>query len=399
MAQINIESSQKPVPPDRFSLFELGFRPFFLMAGLAAVVLISAWVIMLASGESINSYYGLSGWHNHEMVFGFTAAVIGGFLLTAVRNWTSVQTLKGTWLALLVLLWLLARISALMPQLIPSWLIAMLDLAFIPLLALALIVPIVKANKQPQLVFVAVLTVMFAANLMVHLQILGLTNNSAESGITLAMNCVLLIIVIMAGRVLPFFTERGAPGAKPQKWPWLERLAIAVMVALMIVQLLLPMPWLIASVAAAATLIHLIRLWGWHSKLVWSVPLLWVLHLGYLWLIVGFAMTAISTASGMDSVLAVHAQAGAIAVLCLGMMARVSLGHTGRTLEAAKFMTWAFVLINLAMVARVFGPLIAADLTAQLVLLSALLWTAAFVIFLAVYIPILIRARVDGQPG
>lgn len=399
MALVNITPPSKLIPPDRFSLFALGFRPFFLLAGISAVVLILAWVLLLAGDMAFDNYYGLVGWHSHEMLFGFAAAVIGGFLLTAAKNWTGVQTLSGPGLVALALLWLSARVVALFSHVVPLWLIALLDLAFVPILAVALAVPILKANKKPQLVFVALLTVMFAANLMTHAQLLGLTESSFESGIALMMNCVLLVIAIMAGRVLPFFTERGAQGAVPKKWPWIERLSIASLIASLLAELFVSGALLVAICFAVTAIVHGVRLVGWYSPLVWRVPLLWVLHLGYLWLVLGFLFKALALGGIGSEVIALHASSAAIGVLCLGMMARVALGHTGRKLEAAKVMVWSFAMLNLAMVIRVFVPMLVPDVAGQAVFLSGVVWAIAFAIFVAVYVPILIRARVDGQPG
>ncbi len=399
MTLINIESLQKPIPSDRFSLFELGFRPFFLAAGIVAVALLLGWLGLLLSVIEADSYYGASVWHSHEMVFGFAVAVIAGFLLTAVRNWTSAQTLKGHMLLALVMLWFTGRLLPLFSTVLPAWLIALVDIAFLPLLALSLAIPIIQAKKRPQLIFVAMLLLMSLGNIMVHAELLGVSEHSAALGINLAINIVVLMIVIMAGRVFPMFTKNGAPGAEPRKWPWLEKSAVVTMTALLIVELLYPQPWLITGLAAIAALVHAARLWGWSSRLVWSVPLLWVLHLGYAWLVLGFAFKALVVTEMIAPVLASHAIAAAIAVLCLGMMSRVALGHTGRPLIPAKAMGWAFALINLAMATRVLVPVFLPGWSAPTTIVSGGLWVAAFVMFVTVYLPILIRARADGQPG
>lgn len=399
MSLINIESLQNPIPQNRFSLFELGFRPFFLAAGVGAVVLMLWWQGLLFAVVDADAYYGDVIWHSHEMIFGFAVAVMAGFLLTAVRNWTKVQTLKGAWLAALVLLWLAGRLLPLFASTLPSWLIAMIDSAFLPLLALCLAIPILRANKRPQLIFVAMLMLMMVANIMVHLDLLGFVIGSAEAGITLAMNTVVLMIVIMAGRIFPMFTKNGAPGAEPRKWPWLERLAIISILLLLITELLYPQTWLLTVLAGFAALVHAARLWGWYSRLVWSVPLLWVLHLGYAWLVLGLAFKAVLITEAIAPVLATHAVAAAIAVLCLGMMSRVALGHTGRMLMPAASMGWAFAFINLAMVARVLVPMIVPGWSVPATIVSAGLWLIAFALFVHIYWPVLIRARVDGQPG
>lgn len=399
MTLINIESLKKPIPENRFSLFELGFRPFFLAAGAVAIVLILMWMGLLSSVIDADFYYGAAMWHSHEMVFGFAVAVVAGFLLTAVRNWTSVQTLRGAWLAAIVGLWLAGRVMPLLSTMAPSWLIAVVDIAFLPLLAALLAIPILRAGKRPQLIFVAMLLLLLAANVMVHLEQLGITIATAEQGITLAMNTVVLMIVIMAGRVFPMFTKNGAPGAKPRKWPSLEKAAIVSVIGLLLAELFYPQAWLIAVLAVAAALVHAVRLWGWHSRLLWSVPLLWVLHIGYAWLVLGFVFKALVITEMVTPVLAIHATAAAIAGLCLGMMSRVALGHTGRPLLPAASMAWAFALINLAMASRVLVPLLAPGLSAVATIVSAGLWLGAFVLFVYVYLPILIHARVDGQPG
>lgn len=399
MTLINIESLQKSIPPDRFSLFALGFRPFFLMAGLGALVLIGVWLLTVSGRIDLETYYGRIGWHSHEMVFGFTVAVIAGFLLTAVRNWTNVPTLHGPWLGALVGVWLLGRITPLLPGL-PQWLIAMSDLMFLPLLAVSVAVPIMRSNKKPQFVFVGILSLLFMANLLVHLQWLGVTTDTSNLGISLAINTVLLLIAIMAGRVFPFFTERGAPGVKTQSWPWVERLAFASLLSLVVAELIVPQSMLLMPLATFAAVVHAVRCWGWLSRRVWKVPLLWVLYLGYGWLVLGLFSKALAALEWLPQTLAMHAQVAAIGVLCLGMMARVALGHTGRLLQPARVVSGAFIVINVAMLVRVFGPLLVSLDKVMVVILSAgLLWMIAFTIFLIVYFPILVKARADGQPG
>ncbi len=399
MTLINIEALQNPIPAGRFSLFELGFRPFFLAAAAAAIALMLWWLALLLSVVEADAYYGAAVWHSHEMVFGFAVAVIAGFLLTAVRNWTSSNTLKGGLLIAIVMLWLAGRLLPLLSSVLPMWLVAAVDLAFLPLLALSLAIPIVRAKKPPQLIFVAMLLLLLIGNVMVHLEMLGITTASAGAGIALAINTIVLMIAIMAGRVLPMFTKNGAPGSEPRKWPWLEKTVIAIMIALLIVELFYPQAWLLAALAAVAALAHAARLWGWFSPRVWSVPLLWVLYLGYAWLVLGYALKALVITEMIAPVLVMHAIAAAISILCLGMMSRVALGHTGRALMPVRSMSWAFVIINLAMVVRVLVPMFVPGWSAPATLVSGGLWLVAFVLFVYVYLPILCRARVDGQPG
>lgn len=369
------------------------------MAGLAALGLISLWLLTVSGRIDLDTYYGQIGWHSHEMVFGFAVAVIAGFLLTAVRNWTNVQTLHGPWLGALVGAWLLGRIAPVLPG-VPPGLVAICDLTFLPLLAAAVAVPIIRSNKKPQLIFVAVLSLLFTSNLLVHLQWLGVTADTASLGITLGINTVVLLIVIMAGRVFPFFTVRGAPGAKSQTWPWVERLAFASLLLFMATELIIPQSLLLVPLAIFAAVVHSIRCWGWFSRGVWKVPLLWVLYLGYSWLVLGLCFKALAVLTWLPQTLALHALAATIGVLCLGMMARVALGHTGRLLQPAKTIVVAFAVINVAMLVRVFGPLfVAVDKVMNVVIIAGLLWLIAFSIFVVIYFPMLVKARIDGQPG
>ena len=192
--------------------FALGFRPFFLLSGILAVILVAAWVSAFVGWLSFGSYYGQIGWHSHEMIFGYSCAVIAGFLLTAARNWTERPTASGALLAFLVVLWLAGRILPLFSAALSGWLIALADLAFLPAVTVAIGVPLARKAEKRNLVFLAVLIVLFAANLLVHLDLLGFAPGLARRGVFLGLHLILLLIVIMGGRVIPFFTERALQG-------------------------------------------------------------------------------------------------------------------------------------------------------------------------------------------
>jgi len=387
-------------PDAGIALFALGFRPFFLLAGIAAILLVLLWTYAWTSGHPGFDYYTTVAWHGHEMIFGYTVAVIAGFLLTAVRNWTGIQTPGGGALASLVLLWLAGRILPFFSGALPHWIVAGVDSAFLPVLAVTLSVPVIRRRQAHNLVFLFVLTALTIANLMVHLQMLGITEQTANSGIYLAVYLIVLLISILGGRVIPFFTERGVAGVTTRQWKPVEYLSFASLIVLMILVVSHAPPAAVIVFALLAATGHGIRLSGWYRKPVWTVPLLWVLHLGYAWLVVGFALQALSAADLVNPMLAIHAfTAGAIGTLTLGMMARVALGHTGRTLQVGPAMTWAFVLITLAGIARVFLPVIEPALTRTWVVLAGLFWSLAFALFVISYARILIRPRVDGQPG
>jgi uncharacterized protein involved in response to NO len=380
-----------------FALFALGFRPFFLAAGVFAIVLIGLWLAVL-HGRVAVAPLAPALWHGHEMLFGFAVAVIAGFLLTAAQNWTGIPTVSGTPLAGLFLLWLAARLAFLVPAL-PAGLVAAIDLAFLPLLAVALALPISKAKQGHNVPFPAMLLALTVANALVHAEALG-GSDTASLGLRFAAFIVVAMMVLMGGRVVPSFTDNRL-GTRARRWPGIEKAVPFVTVAALAAALIAPASWVTALLAASAALVHAVRLVGWYTPKYWSVPLLWILHLGYAWIVVGFALLG-AAAAGIPGAEdgALHAfTAGGIGVLTLGMMARVSLGHTGRLLEAPPVMRIAFWAINLAALVRVAQPLVFASLYTSAMALAGVLWLAAFGVFVAIYTPMLLQPRVDGKPG
>jgi uncharacterized protein involved in response to NO len=380
-------------------IFALGFRPFFLLAGWLAILLMAFWVPMFVGGVPFDTYYGEIGWHSHETIFGYTIAVIAGFLLTAVRNWTNTPTPSGLPLAGMGALWLVARILPILVAIFPRWLIAAADLAFLPTFAIAIAVPLLRNNEKQNLIFLPLLAVLWSANLLVHADVLGLAPNLARKGVFLGLDVIILVIVIMGGRVIPFFTER-ALSVVLKRWRIVEWLSPLSVVLFLLTELFVPDSVTSASLAALAACANGARLAGWYTPRYWRVPLLWVLHLGYGWIILGFYLKAGTALGLVPPQFTIHAfTVGGIGVLTLGMMARVSLGHTGRPLKVGAAMTTAFVLINLAAVGRGLLPPFFPQFFSQLIVASGAFWIAAFTIFIIVYTPILIQPRVDGRPG
>jgi uncharacterized protein involved in response to NO len=381
-------------------LFALGFRPFFLLSGIFAILLMTVWIPAFIGGSSFDTYYGQIGWHSHEMIFGYTVAVIAGFLLTAVRNWTGRATATGGWLAALAGLWILGRILPVFPAIFPKWLIAIIDLAFLPALAIAVGIPLARARETRNLLFVPVLLVLWLANGFMHAELLALISNFARKGIFLGLDLVVLLIVIMGGRVIPFFTERALPGVAIERRAPVEWLAPLSVVAFMLAEVFLPDSRLSGMLAALAAMVNAVRLGSWYTSRYWGVPLLWVLHLGYGWIVVGFALKAAAAFGLVSPQFTIHAfTVGSIGVLTIGMMARVSLGHTARPLRVRPSIVLAFVLLNLAALGRGLLPLLFPLWFSELIVASGALWIAAFVIFTIVYAPILTQPRIDGQPG
>jgi len=383
-----------------YPLFALGFRAFFLLAGVSGLVLIVLWTSILDGTLVTDNYYPKFYWHGHEMLLGYAVAVIAGFLLTAVKNWTGEQTPQWDKLAGLCLLWLYGRIVPFYSELLPDMFIAVVDFAFLPYLSYHIAKPILIAKKYKQLVFILILSILIISNGLVHAEILGFTNDTANLGIQLSIATIIMLILIIAGRIFPFFTERGLKGTLIIPNPSLDIIAIISAASVFTLQILELNTPLLAITAVIAMLANLARVANWHTLRVWYVPLLSVLYMGYGWIILGFGFIALAAYGLIPSSLALHAfTVGGIGILTLGMMARVALGHTGRALRASNAIALAFILINLATLFRVVMPMLLPDWYSNLVYFSTLCWLAAFSLFMLIYTPILSRARRDGKEG
>ncbi|MEI7993751.1 MAG: NnrS family protein [Methylococcaceae bacterium] len=381
-------------------LFGLGFRVFFALAGLSALILIVLWNAIFKGTLTVDNYFAPNYWHAHEMLLGYAVAVIAGFLLTAVKNWTGKPTLTGDKLAGLALLWLYGRILPFYAGLLPDALIAAIDFSFLPVLAYQISKPIMQAKHFNSLIFIGLLLLLTLGNGLVHAEILGLYQNTALTGIQLLVASIILLILIIAGRVFPFFIERGLHGTLLIRNPLLDALSIGSAVAVFALQLWGVSGTFLALTAIFAVIVNIARLSAWYVHRIWYVPLLWILYVGYGWIVIGFILTAISAYGWVSATLSLHAfTVGGIGVLTLGMMARVALGHTGRPLRASNAMAIAFVLINLAALIRVLLPLALPDWYTLLIYGSTLSWLAAFSLFMFVYAPILTSPRIDGQEG
>lgn len=391
-----------PAPPEKISgwaPFALGFRPFFLLAALAAAILMTLWPMVWRGQVGLPSHYDAVAWHSHEMLFGYAAAVISGFLLTAVRNWTGVDTWTGPRLALLALVWVLGRVLPWVGTERMGTLIAV-DVAFLLLVALSLVRPLWAGKLRVNRIFVPLLCFMALVNLLSHLQLAGIENPFGDAR-RVMLDLVLLIIVLVAGRVLPFFTRNVLPGFQPVSRPWVEQGSILLIGLIALVDLfpLLP-PAFSAALWLLFAPLQLLRLSGWFETRVLRMPVLWVLHVGYAWLslgalLYGLSMLGLFTPSG-----ALHAlTVGGVGVFTLGMMARVSNGHTGRPINVSRPIAASFVLVNLAALLRVLGPAIWPEQYVLLIDVSAGLWVLAFGLFAYRYAPVLLRPRVDGRPG
>lgn len=395
---------EEPLAPKHsrpaFALFRLGFRPFFLF-GSAFSIFALAYFILWMSGivSTWPSVWDALIWHRHEMLFGYTGAIIAGFLLTAVPNWTGHPTPKGRNLMLLALLWLAGRVAVLFSASLPAILVAVIDVSFFAVCAASIAPALIKSKNHRNYFFILLLTGLSVANGLTHTH----ADESAELaalGITLALDIIIMIMLIIGGRVIPFFTERPL-GISIPRAPRLEKAALMAAMLGLAVEASGASHSIAGILVLASALLNGWRLATWQSIKTLRMPLLWVLHLGFAWIVVGFALKGMELIDlDVPPIVAAHAfTAGGIGVLTLGMMVRVSLGHSGRSLVVGKSMTLAFAVINLAALCRVFGIWFFPSLTMRFLEASSAFWLVAFGIFLYHYTPILLRPRLDGKDG
>jgi uncharacterized protein involved in response to NO len=383
-----------------YPVFALGFRAFFTLAGLSALALIAVWRSVFAGSVNADSYFPAIYWHAHEMLLGYTVAVMAGFLLTAVKNWTGKQTLQGDKLAGLCLVWIYGRVLPFYADSFPYFIIALVDVSFLPILAYCLAKPIVKTGKVRNLIFPVLLLVMATGNVLIHLQLLHVTQHSAQLGLTLVTAMIVMMILVIAGRVFPFFTERGLSNVLILPNPVVDAVALASAAAVFGFQLLQISGAALLIVALIAVFANLLRIANWFDRRIAYIPLLWILYSGYAWLIVGFILTALTAYGWVEVSLSLHAfTVGGIGVLTLGMMARVSLGHTGRALRVSNAIALAFALLNIAVLFRVLMPMALPTWYSYFIYISTACWLAAFSLFVFIYMPILTSARMDGKEG
>lgn len=381
-----------------YPFFSLGFRPFYLGAALFACLAIPLWVVGYTSGTIISATFPEFDWHVHEMLFGFAPAIMVGFLLTAVRNWTGLPTLSAGGLAALFGLWLAGRVGALVaPGSIPS---ALVDLSFLPIAACCLAVPLWRARNVRNSFVVGILLLLFLANMAFYGAGFGWLPAAARGGAQVtALNVITLLMVIIGGRVIPAFSANAIESLQPKRWPALESLAVGLMVLIALLDLLMPFQTIEATayrlLLMATAAVHLVRLVGWQPWRTLQNPLLLVLPLSYLWIPIGLLLRGLLNGTpGFVPSPAVHALVvGAMAGLMLSMMTRSSLGHTGRPLRAGTVEIICFLAIHGAALARVFGPLLDPARSASWITASGILWAIAFATFASGYAYILTTPR------
>ncbi|MGE5503391.1 MAG: NnrS family protein [Actinomycetota bacterium] len=383
--------------------FAAGFRPFFLFAGVQAALMLPIWLLVWSGVLGVTLPVPPAVWHAHAMVFGFGGAAVGGFLLTAVPNWTNTHHVSGRPLMVLFALWLAGRVASVLAGVLPPVVVAVAELSYLPVLAVMMAKPLVAAGKWRNIAFLPILGVLWVADAMVQAEAL----TGAQTGM-LGIYCgvfiLLLMIAIVGGRIVPSFTQNWwrmqgrAVEVKPITW--IEKGGAAgSVVAAAVAQAHFAGTTGAGVVLLAAAAIHGVRLSRWHGAGTQANPILGVLHLGYLWLVIGLALLGVSSlVPALPASAALHAlTAGCVGTMVLAVMSRAALGHSGRPLEVAKSTVAAYGLVSLGALLRVVAPL--TDASAALTVAGGLAWTAAWVLFVVVYLPIVTRPRADGRPG
>ncbi|HEY9081135.1 NnrS family protein [Magnetovibrio sp.] len=398
--------AEQPEIQPSFALFNYGFRPFFLLAGLFGVVSVPLWVGLYSAHIDLNLLAAPYLWHGHEMLFGYTAAAIAGFFLTVVPNWTKVKARKGNILIALSALWLLGRVAFWAQGYLPYSLVIVADMLFLVGFTALVLRPLLDPQHRRQFVFVPILVALIAANAMTHLGIVGFDGLGVDwgaHGLTLGLDAIIVLIAVMGGRVTPSFTSsflgHGDPNIKVRQNAQLDRLVMNATWGMLVINQLAPDHPVAGGVTLFVAALHAARLSGWQGWRTLSNPILWVLHLGYVWLIVGLALRGLSGFDLLAAPDALHALTiGAVGTFTMGVMTRASLGHTGRVIKAAPMIVAAYVLISVATVTRLAAA-VWPEYAVELVMVSGVAWTVAFAAFVVIYAPILMRPRIDGRPG
>lgn len=385
------------IPP----VWRLAFRPFFLAGSLFAMLAIPLWIAAWTGlWPGFQPTGGWLAWHRHEMLFGFAMAIVAGFLLTAGQTWTGQPGVSGNRLMVLAGVWLLARLGWLFGM--PVAVLIPLDLLFLLGVTglMARMLWVVKQKRNYPII--AVLSLMIGADVLVLCGVALGDDGLQRQGVLAGLWLVAALMAIIGGRVIPFFTQRGLGRTEAVKpWVWLD---VGLLVGTGLIAMLyaagvaLQQNLMIGVLFLAIAAGHLLRLVRWYDKGIWRVPLLWSLHLAMLWLVVAAAGLALWNFGLLNSSSpALHAlSVGSMSGLILAMIARVTLGHTGRPLELPSGIVGAFVLFNLGAASRVF---MSDQWPVMGLWLAAICWALAFALYAWRYAPMLVAARVDGHPG
>ncbi|MBL4613181.1 MAG: NnrS family protein [Emcibacter sp.] len=382
--------SERPV------IFSAGFRVFFPLAALSAVLLLSYWILLVTGrADYLPSRFDPASWHQHEMIFGTVVAVIIGFLYTAVPNWTGRPTPTGGRLAALGLIWILGRASVFFSELLPAWLPVLVDGLFLPL-AIIGIVSALLGSKNKRNYFLPVILMLFATlNIASHLAVLEVIDFEPRSLLLPATLFIVFLMNVIGGRIIPNFTQGKYPHMATSTPAILLPLSALSIFSLAVALLLSAGDMIVGGIAAFAGAMTLLRSLSWKGWKVAHDPLLFILHMGYFWIPVGFFLMAYCSFTGAAPIShAMHAfTVGAIGSLTLGVMSRATLGHSGLPLNNEKILTVIFLSVNIAAFSRVILPLVTEASYSGILDGAGGLWIVAYGLFLVRFLPTFFQAK------
>jgi uncharacterized protein involved in response to NO len=406
--KININEPNQGKSADSIAFLSAGFRPFFLFAGLYAVLPVFAWVAAFLGDGNTPGEFAPSYWHGHEMVFGFVSAAATGFLLTAVPNWTRTLPFSGKPLTVLVLIWFCGRLAMWFGWPAGPFFVAIVDLTLIPALGIYIGRRLVAHRVRRNYIVLVVLSILFLANLMMHLENMGMLTDSAGLGLNLGIYAVVFLVAMISGRVIPGFTanalhRRGidADTQTPTKVAFVVISSLILAAAFDLFGGDSEIAHSLAGgMAGLVSLALLVRMWRWKTRMILGDPIVWVLHVGHFWLVIGFALLAGAHFNdGMMRDAGLHAlTTGAIGTMIIGMMTRAGLGHSGREIKASGAITAAYLMIITGAALRTVAAVAQAELPGDgysiLIGVAGLLWAGGFVVFVSVFWPILTRPKI-----
>lgn len=381
------------------ALLSYGFRAFFLFGSLYAGLAILVWLPLHLGELSLPTHFAPRDWHVHEMLYGFLPAVVAGFLLTAIPNWTGRLPLQGRPLLMLLLVWALGRVAVNLSGWI-GWLpAAVLDGAFLAVLAAVTAREIAAGRNWRNLKVLIVLCALFAGNLVFHLEVH--LNGTADYGTRLGVAASIVLIMLIGGRIVPSFTRnwlvRENPGRLPSPFGELDKWSLVLSGAALLIWIARPEGPVTAAALLAAGLGQAARLARWAGDRAWRDRLVFILHVAYAFIPLGFVLAGLSALGLVPVTAGVHAwTGGAVGAMTLAVMSRASLGHTGRPLTASGALQALYGLVVLSAMTRIVVAL-APEWSQVLLPAAGLGWAAAFLGFALAYWPVLTRARLPGQ--
>ncbi len=378
-------------------IFQNSFRPFFIAAGFWATLAVPFWLLNYFGIMIVIDNFNILLWHQHEILYGFVAAAIAGFILTAIPNWTGRLPIKNMPLAILVFLWILGRVGFLTTAIFGTITTSLMDLPFLIVLVLVIAREIVSGKNWRNLPVIILISFFTLGNILVHLQIHEIID-SAELGIRLSTFVLSILLALIGGRIVPSFTRNWLAQNKANKFPRpfgnFDKISLISLVVFVFAQVIIPHHQATSLLALLAGLLHGIRFIRWKVWMTLAEPLIWILHVGYMWLCVALVLIGFSGLTDfVPYTSSYHAlTVGAFSTMILAVMTRASLGHTGRTIKATLGTTTIFIFITIAAILRVYEPFI--NESGTLILsLSGIFWTLSFALFIFIYFPILTQPR------